>query len=78
MKEEYVSIWDDDILPKTQWLQYSVEYSKQNGDALVGGNGRTFIRLRSNNRMVGGPSYNLNKCHRFNHFMIAQWAHFIV
>ncbi len=45
MKEEWVSIWDDDVHPKTQWLQHCIEYSKQHGNALVGANGRTFAQL---------------------------------
>ncbi len=45
MQEDWVSIWDDDVQPKSQWLQYSIEYSKKNGNALVGANGRTFVNI---------------------------------
>ena len=45
MKEDYVSVWDDDMLPKSQWLQYSIEYSRKNNNALVGANGRTFVKI---------------------------------
>ncbi len=51
MKEDWVSIWDDDIQPKTEWLQYCIDYSKQHGNALVGANGRTFKNL-TKQRMV--------------------------
>ena len=45
MKEDWVSIWDDDVQPKSMWLQYSIEYSENNGNALVGANGRTFVKI---------------------------------
>ena len=45
MRETYVSVWDDDIFPKSQWLQYCVDHSKSNGNALVAANGRTFIKI---------------------------------
>ena len=44
MNETYVSIWDDDMSPRSQWLEYCVNFSKSHGNALVGANGRTFVR----------------------------------
>ena len=48
MKETYVSVWDDDMFPKSQWLQYCVDQSKLYGNALVTANGLTFIRIHEN------------------------------
>ena len=48
MKETYVSVWDDYIFPKSQWLQYCVNHSKSNGNALVRANARTFIKVYAN------------------------------
>jgi hypothetical protein len=36
---------DDDMLPRTEWLAYCVDYSRTNGHGLVGANGRTFERF---------------------------------
>eukprot|EP00923_Selenidium_pygospionis_P040573 GHVN01070046.1.p1 GENE.GHVN01070046.1~~GHVN01070046.1.p1 ORF type:complete len:739 (+),score=19.01 GHVN01070046.1:676-2892(+) len=41
----YISIWDDDILPGSDWLKYNIEFSKSHNDSLVGGNGRVFHRM---------------------------------
>jgi hypothetical protein len=30
LEEDYVSVWDDDILPRTEWLAYCVDYSRTN------------------------------------------------
>ena len=45
MNETYVSIWDDDMSPKRQWLEYCVQFSRLHGNALVGANGRTFLEI---------------------------------
>ena len=45
MQETYVSVWDDDIIAKSQWLEFSVDFSKKHGNALVAANGRTFIEI---------------------------------
>lgn len=45
LEEDYVSVWDDDMLPRTEWLAYCVEYSRTHGHGLVGANGRTFERV---------------------------------
>ena len=45
MKETYVSVWDDDVIPQSEWLQYCVEFSKSHGNALIGANGRTFVSI---------------------------------
>ena len=37
---EYISVWDDDVIPGNEWLQYNIEVSKSHNDALVGGNCR--------------------------------------
>jgi len=39
---EYVSIWDDDVKIGQSWLEHCIDLSRQNCDALVGANGRTF------------------------------------
>ena len=44
MNETYVSIWDDDVSPRSQWLDFCVNFSKLHGNGLVGANGRTFVR----------------------------------
>ena len=51
MKESFVSIWDDDVLPEKQWIEYCVNYSMTHNYALIGANGRTFIKIK-NNKMV--------------------------
>ena len=60
MQETYVSIWDDDLIPKSQWLEYCVKYSKSNGNALVTANGITFSNIfphkESNWSLVVGKS----------------------
>lgn len=33
---EYVSVWDDDVVPGREWLEFTVEQSKLRGDALIG------------------------------------------
>ena len=45
MRETYVSIWDDDMFPESEWLEHCVNFSKSHGNALVGANGRTFVKL---------------------------------
>ena len=45
LEEDYVSVWDDDMLPRTEWLAYCVEYSRTYGHGMVGANGRTFERV---------------------------------
>ena len=45
MRHTYVSIWDDDMLPESEWLEYCVKFSKSHGNALVGATGRIFVRL---------------------------------
>ena len=45
MKESYVSVWDDDVFPRPEWLQYCVDFSKSHGNALVGSHGKLFIRI---------------------------------
>ena len=45
MRETYVSIWDDDVLPGSEWLEHCVNFSKSHGNALVGANGRIFVKL---------------------------------
>ena len=45
MQETYVSVWDDDIIAKSQWLEFCVDFSKRHGNALVAANGRTFIEI---------------------------------
>ena len=52
MQETYVSIWDDDMFPKSQWLEYYVNISKSNANALVTANGRTFIEIYENKEQV--------------------------
>jgi hypothetical protein len=34
LEEDYVSVWDDDMLPRTEWLAYCVDYSRTNGHGL--------------------------------------------
>ena len=51
MKESFVSVWDDDVLPEKQWIEYCVNYSMANNYALIGASGRTFIKIK-NNKMV--------------------------
>lgn len=57
LTEDYVSVWDDDIMPRRDWIRYCVEYSRAHGNALVGGNGRTFERIDTNtvrqNELIG-------------------------
>lgn len=44
-KEDYVSIWDDDVYAKKQWLEYSLQYSRKHNFAVVGANCRIFERI---------------------------------
>lgn len=44
-KEKYVSIWDDDVYAKKQWLEHSLEYSRQHNFAVVGANCRLFQKI---------------------------------
>ena len=52
MRETYVSIWDDDVLPGSKWLDYCVKFSKSHGNALVGANGRNFVRLEKKEKKM--------------------------
>ena len=45
MKEPYVSVWDDDILPRPEWLEYCIQFSKSHGNALVGAHGKVFVHI---------------------------------
>ena len=51
MKESFVSVWDDDVLPSSKWIEYCINYSMSHQNALVGANGRTFIEIK-NNKMI--------------------------
>ena len=48
MRESYVSVWDDDVLPRSEWLQYCVDFSKLHGNALVGSHGKRIIHINEN------------------------------
>ena len=58
MKETYVSIWDDDVIPQSEWLQHCVELSKYHGNALVGANGRTFVNIGNKMKQGEFPGRN--------------------
>ena len=58
LRETYVSVWDDDVLPGSKWLEHCVKVSKAHKNALVGGNGRSFIELQS---LRGGKTYKMKQ-----------------
>ena len=45
----FVSVWDDDVTAGREWLNFSVGFSLDHGDALVGGNGRTLESIGTAN-----------------------------
>ena len=49
MHTEFAAVWDDDIVPGSDWLRHCVEYSKAHKDALVGANSRVFESIMSEN-----------------------------
>ena len=53
METDYVSIWDDDVIPASTFVHESIKYSPRNFNGLVGANGRTFSRIR--NADTSGP-----------------------
>ena len=59
MKESFVSVWDDDVLPGNQWLEYCINYSLSHNNALIGANGRIFTKIK-NNKMIWSECYGEN------------------
>ena len=49
IQTDYTSIWDDDIVPGTKWLERAVNTSRATGNSLVGANGRNIYKISNFN-----------------------------
>lgn len=50
LNTDYVSVWDDDVIPSSNFVEQSIKYSKEHGYGLVGANGRTFSSIVNINK----------------------------
>ncbi|XP_063423720.1 uncharacterized protein LOC134707668 [Mytilus trossulus] len=52
LEEDYVSVWDDDLEIGKEWLKYCVDLSKTYHNAVIGANGRSFIKVHLKTYMM--------------------------
>ncbi|XP_063402266.1 uncharacterized protein LOC134686530 [Mytilus trossulus] len=52
LKEDYISVWDDDMTIGKEWLKYCVDLSKTYHNAVIGANGRSFKKVHLERNMM--------------------------